>query len=221
MWEKFKHQFSKHPYIFGAVGVAVVIFIFYGGSKATNAGGTSTSAISAEESQAIADSAQANAQLTLAQDQVQTQIAATNASVAIDAQDDATSQAIYANQTAAAVTVNQANDTATLGLAQLGYAAQNQTEADVLQSQSDAEGFIEYLEKNFKVYPQDLQTVGLVTGSSPQAAPVTNTVVFGGGYNPGNPLNPVTHGDNGQQGGTGTVSNGSAGTGGASSGGDD
>lgn len=97
MWEKFKAQVEKHPYIFGGVALVVVALIFFGGKSGGSSSG-GTSAISAAESQAIADSAQANAQLQLSHDQVQ--VAGLN---------DATQQAINAQNTAAAVNINGQN----------------------------------------------------------------------------------------------------------------
>lgn len=167
MWEKFVHQLEAHPYLFGGVALGVVVLMFWGGGSSS--GGTS--AISAAESQAIADSAQANAQLQLSNDQVQMNAQNANAAVAINAANNA-GQVQLAQVAASA---NSYNDDMAVKLAGIQSGAQGDLEQAILSSQKSAQDWITNLETNVKHYqlPNSISVSGLSAIFSPQSNPVT------------------------------------------------
>lgn len=176
MWEKFKAQLEAHPYLFGGVAIAVLFFIFYGGFGSS--GGTGgTSAISAAEAQAIADSAQANAQLQLSSDQMNTAIQTSHDQVLMNGQDVAAAQAINESNNAAAVqaaqiaaSANQYNDDTSVKLAGIQSAAQHDLENSILSSQNSAQDWITKLETSVKNYqlPNTISTAGFGGVFTPQ-----------------------------------------------------
>lgn len=84
--EKIWETIKNHPYIFGGIALLVLVLILWPSGASTSSGDDDT--LSAEEA-AIAAASQANAQLTLAQDQVQVTGMGYAAQEAINAQDDA------------------------------------------------------------------------------------------------------------------------------------
>lgn len=187
MWEKFVRQLEAHPYIFGGVALGVVILIFWGGSGGSS--GSSTSAISAAESQAIADSAQANASLQLSNDQVQMNAQNDNAAVTINGQNTSTAQAINDANTAATVqaaqiaaSANSYNDDTAVKLAGVQAGSQGDLEQAILSSQNSAQDWITNLETNVKKYqlPNSIQVSGLSALFSPQTASAPAWKPFGG-----------------------------------------
>ena len=97
-WHEFTGQVKSHPYLFGGVAVAVLVFIFW--PSGTKSGGSS---LSATEAAAIANTAQANAALTASQNQMETAIQLSHDQVTTAGIQAATAQAINGQNTAAAV----------------------------------------------------------------------------------------------------------------------
>lgn len=208
MWEKFKANFEKHPYIFVGVAVAVILFIFWGsGSKASS----QQSGISAEEATAIATSAQANAALQADTDQLQAQEAGFNAAVTINASNNSTAYSI-AQLSSAVATFAIGQKTAQESIA---AGAQSDHDNMVLASQNSAEDWLTHLETAKLAVPKNLVVTGLaeVSDATAQAAakstkPTLIQTILGS-FNPGsngmqgagNSTNPSNSG------GDGTVSN--------------
>ena len=207
MWEKFKSEFARHPYIFIGVAVAVIIFFFWGGGSSKSSG---TSGISAEMATAIATSAQANAQLQADQYALQGQEAGFNAAVTINDSNNSTAYSIAQLQSATAqYAIGQQTSQATIASQTL----QNHDNF-VLASQNSAEDWITHLETAHLGVPTNLVTSGLVDVSNTTANAIaakakTTGVQALGNFNPGsngmqgagNSTNPSNSG------GDGTVGN--------------
>lgn len=129
MWEKFKSNVMRYPWLFGGIAAVVLLWVFW-----PRGGGGSSNADAAVQSQAIAQTAMANASLMLANEETR-RVAITT--------DAATTQ--LGLQTEAAVAMNAANIAGTQALAQIASNAlmyEQDTAVKLADIQAGAQGAV-------------------------------------------------------------------------------
>lgn len=202
LWETVK----AHPLLFTSIAAVIVIYIFWpSGTQATN----TSNGLSAEEA-AIAAASQANAQLTLAEDQVQIAGMGYQAAVTTNAATNARDVSI-ASLEAGVATLNSNNQlTAFENQNATHLSGMKDLEQATIQSQNSAQDFVTTLEKAGLQSPQ-IQTAGAnIAGTMPPPPPVTLS------YNQPTFINPyltpminawnIGNGGGGDQGPTGNTS---------------
>lgn len=180
MWEKFKAQFSAHPYLFGGVAIAILLWIFWPFGKS---GGTSDAAV---QSAAIASTAAANAQLMLASEETRRVGISAAAAQAINEQNVAGTV-----QLASIESATRAYDAdSAVKLATIQAGAQSNIMDTILKSQESAQAWASKIEADSGILPGNYETLGFVN-SGPAIVkvdpapvrpnPIYNSLFFGGG----------------------------------------
>jgi hypothetical protein len=138
MMEKLFETVKAHPMLFGALGLSIFLyFMFSGSGSSTASSGSNQSALTAAEEASISAAAQSNAQLMMAQDQVNAVGIQASAETAMNANNNASqfgiaqlAAQVQNGQTAAALTLGQQANTDTL-LGTIATSAFNTAAANV------------------------------------------------------------------------------------------
>lgn len=189
MWEKFKAQFSAHPYLFGGVAIAILLWIFWPRSS----GGTSDAAV---QSAAIAQTAQANASLMLAHEDTQKSISLAQEITKQYGIQASSAEAINA-QNIAGITTLAGIESATraydadsaVKLATIQAGAQSNIMDTILKSQESAQAWASKIEADSGILPGNYETLGFVNSGPAivkvdpapvRSNPIYNSPFFGG-----------------------------------------
>jgi hypothetical protein len=151
---------KEHKLLFGAIAAIVALYFLWPSSSSTSST-SNQSAIDASEDASIAAASQANAQLTLASDQVN----AIGIETAAQTAQNAANNAAAVSEAGIAAKTQQAGIAAQLNALQTNDSTQIQLSSLVNQSQDLGQNFIEQLEERGLNTPS-FQTQGLTAGST-------------------------------------------------------
>lgn len=157
MWEKFKSQVMAYPWLFGGVALAIIIWVFWPRGGGASSGITDA----AVQSQAIAQTAAANAQLMLASEETRRVGLAANAAMAINEQNVAGAAKLAEIEAGA---YRYQADTA-VKLADIQAGAQGSVLDAILESQESAQKWVIDLEKSAGVVPGDFEAFGFTSAA--------------------------------------------------------
>lgn len=171
MWEKFKAQVKAYPWLFGGVAIAILIWVFW-----PRGGGGGGNADLAVQSQAIAQTAMANAQLMLASEETRRYGLGTAAAVAINEQQIAGATKLAEIESGA---IMYQADTA-VKLADIQAGAQDAVYDAILKSQEMAQKWALDVEEQADILPGKFEVLGFTnnapsivkTPPAPRADPV-------------------------------------------------
>ncbi|MGE3387931.1 MAG: hypothetical protein AB7K41_14470 [Bdellovibrionales bacterium] len=180
MWDKFKAQFSAHPYLFGGVAVAILLWIFWPFGKSS--GGSSDAAV---QSAAIAQTAAANAQLMLASEETRRVGITASAAQAINEQNVAGT--VQLANIESATRAYDADSAVKLATIQAG--AQGNVLDTILKSQESAQKWAAQVEKDSGILPGNFEAFGFVNSGPAivkiepapiRSSPIASSPFYGG-----------------------------------------
>lgn len=179
MWEKFKAQFSAHPYLFGGIAIAILLWIFW----PRGSGGTSDAAV---QSAAIAQTAQANASLMLASEE--TRRVGINAAAAQAINEQNVAGTVQLASIESATRAYDADSAVKLATIQAG--AQGNVLDTILKSQESAQAWASKVEAESGILPGNYETFGFVNSGPAivkidpppvRSSPIIGSNFFGNG----------------------------------------
>lgn len=167
MWEKFKAQVTTRPWLFGGVAIAVLLWIFW--PRGGSGGGNNDAAV---QSQAIAQTAMANASLMLANEETRRVAITTDAATQQFGIQAETAKAINAAQIAGVTQLAQIEsgafqyqqDTA-VKLADIQAGAQGAVYDAILASQESAQKWALDVENQADILPGKFEVLGFTNNA--------------------------------------------------------